>query len=186
MDSQESSLIETNEITESVYRQRSIDVFTPIFGSQELSRELEDAVYKFSIKYCENKCIDFSQDTDDLYFRRIYMNKMMFLFNNLHPESDIHNTYLLPAIQNGEISVSRLPLMSPIEIFPQHWKPYIDKQEAREMVYKSLQEQITTDIFFCGRCKKNRCTYYQMQTRGTDEPMTTYITCIECNNRWKI
>ncbi len=178
--------IENGGMYESTYRRKSIEIFAAILESEELAQQLEEAVYRYAIKYCENKCIDFTQDNDDVYFRRIYMNKMMFLFNNLHPQSDIRNTYLLPAIRSGDITVDQLPRMSPVEIFPEHWKPFIDKQEAREMVYKSLQEQITTDIFFCGRCKKNRCTYYQMQTRGTDEPMTTFITCIECNNRWKI
>jgi transcription elongation factor S-II len=31
-----------------------------------------------------------------------------------------------------------------------------------------------TDIFKCGRCKQRKCTYYQMQTRSADEPMTTF------------
>jgi transcription elongation factor S-II len=24
-----------------------------------------------------------------------------------------------------------------------------------------------------------------MQTRSADEPMTTFVTCIDCGNRWK-
>ncbi|KAG9145378.1 hypothetical protein Leryth_008305 [Lithospermum erythrorhizon] len=36
----------------------------------------------------------------------------------------------------------------------------------------------STDKFKCGRCKKNETTYYQMQTRSADEPMTTYVTCV--------
>ncbi|KAI6670250.1 hypothetical protein NL676_005135 [Syzygium grande] len=43
----------------------------------------------------------------------------------------------------------------------------------------------TTDQFKCGRCGQRKCTYYQMQTRSADEPMTTYVTCVNCNNRWK-
>ena len=42
-----------------------------------------------------------------------------------------------------------------------------------------------TDEFKCGKCYKRRCTYYQQQTRGADEPMTTFVTCLECGNRWK-
>uniref|UniRef100_A0A1D1XUE1 Transcription elongation factor n=1 Tax=Anthurium amnicola TaxID=1678845 RepID=A0A1D1XUE1_9ARAE len=43
----------------------------------------------------------------------------------------------------------------------------------------------TTDQFKCGRCGKRKTTYYQLQTRSADEPMTTYVTCVECNNHWK-
>ncbi|KAF2305783.1 hypothetical protein GH714_008179 [Hevea brasiliensis] len=43
----------------------------------------------------------------------------------------------------------------------------------------------TTDQFKCGRCGQRKTTYHQMQTRSADEPMTTYVTCINCNNHWK-
>lgn len=44
----------------------------------------------------------------------------------------------------------------------------------------------TTDMFRCGRCKQRKTTYYQMQTRSADEPMTTFVTCVNCDNRWKV
>ncbi|KAI3704980.1 hypothetical protein L1987_75210 [Smallanthus sonchifolius] len=43
----------------------------------------------------------------------------------------------------------------------------------------------TTDQFKCGRCGKRQCTYYQLQTRSADEPMTTFVTCVNCDNHWK-
>jgi transcription elongation factor S-II len=174
-------------LNESEYRHRCMEQFIPIFGgNEENARKLEEAVYHYTMNVCEQKCIDFSQESDDLYFRRQYMNKLIILYNNLNPDSTVQNTYLLPTILNGEINIDHLPSMTPKELFPEHWKPYIDKQNAREMVYKSLQEQVTTDIFQCGRCRKNRCTYYQLQTRGTDEPMTTFVTCIECGHKWRM
>jgi transcription elongation factor S-II len=39
--------------------------------------------------------------------------------------------------------------------------------------------------FKCGKCKSVKTTYYQMQTRSADEPMTTFVTCMGCGNRWK-
>ncbi|XP_078006046.1 transcription elongation factor A protein 2 isoform X2 [Phascolarctos cinereus] len=42
-----------------------------------------------------------------------------------------------------------------------------------------------TDLFTCGKCKKKNCTYTQVQTRSSDEPMTTFVVCNECGNRWK-
>ncbi len=35
----------------------------------------------------------------------------------------------------------------------------------------------TTDQFQCGKCKKRQTSYYQMQTRSADEPMTTFVIC---------
>ena len=48
------------------------------------------------------------------------------------------------------------------------------------------EEKATTDMFQCSRCRERKCTYYQMQTRSADEPMTTYVTCCKCNKRWKV
>lgn len=45
--------------------------------------------------------------------------------------------------------------------------------------------QAETDQFKCSKCKQRRCKYYQLQTRSADEPMTTFVTCVNCNNRWK-
>jgi transcription elongation factor S-II len=36
----------------------------------------------------------------------------------------------------------------------------------------------------CGKCGKKNCTYNQLQTRSADEPMTTFVMCNECGNRY--
>ena len=40
-------------------------------------------------------------------------------------------------------------------------------------------------ILKCGKCKSLKTTYYQLQTRSADEPMTTYANCNNCGHRWK-
>ncbi|XP_042410468.1 transcription elongation factor TFIIS-like [Zingiber officinale] len=77
--------------------------------------------------------------------------------------------------------------------------------DDRKAAYKQLKEKLlfkcerraapkaTTDQFKCGRCGQRKTTYYQMQTRCADEPMlyylnqpmTTFVTCVNCNNHWK-
>lgn len=42
-----------------------------------------------------------------------------------------------------------------------------------------------TDEYRCGRCGSRETTYYQQQTRGADEPMTVFIKCMKCSNRWR-
>ena len=53
----------------------------------------------------------------------------------------------------------------------------IERAKAAESDYEGL--------FKCGKCKSTKTTYYQMQTRSADEPITTYVTCKGCGNRWK-
>ncbi|CDR95410.1 transcription factor S-II (TFIIS)and transcription factor S-II (TFIIS) central domain containing protein, putative [Babesia bigemina] len=39
--------------------------------------------------------------------------------------------------------------------------------------------------FKCFKCNSSETVYHQLQTRSSDEPMTTFVTCLQCNNRWK-
>lgn len=55
----------------------------------------------------------------------------------------------------------------------------LDREKAR------AQDEDYNGIFKCGKCKSIKTTYYQLQTRSADEPMTSYVTCKNCGNRWK-
>ena len=48
-----------------------------------------------------------------------------------------------------------------------------------------LKPEAMTDMFKCNRCGSRSCTYYELQTRSADEPMTQFITCLTCKNHWK-
>ena len=45
--------------------------------------------------------------------------------------------------------------------------------------------EAVTDSFTCRKCRSKKCTYYELQTRSADEPMTLFITCIDCGTKWK-
>lgn len=54
--------------------------------------------------------------------------------------------------------------------------------EVRRMISSGEAAQ---GQFPCFKCRTNKTVYFQMQTRSSDEPMTTFVTCLECGNRWK-
>ncbi|KAK8883293.1 transcription elongation factor TFIIS [Tritrichomonas musculus] len=37
----------------------------------------------------------------------------------------------------------------------------------------------------CIKCKSNNISFYQLQTRSADEPMTTFFTCGDCGYNWR-
>jgi transcription elongation factor S-II len=39
--------------------------------------------------------------------------------------------------------------------------------------------------FQCKRCKGTKTSHYSMQTRSSDEPMTVFVCCLTCGNRWR-
>tara|TARA_Y100000389_G_scaffold204108_1_gene255044 strand:+ start:4551 stop:5066 length:516 start_codon:yes stop_codon:yes gene_type:complete len=65
-------------------------------------------------------------------------------------------------------------------------------KEIEKNIQKNLKKDynVASDIdykgaFKCGKCKKWKTTYYELQTRSADEPMTIFITCHVCNSTWK-
>ena len=78
-----------------------------------------------------------------------------------------------------------LVFMSHQELSPDKWKDLVEAKKKRDENIFCPKIEATTDDFTCYRCKSKKCTYYQMQTRSADEPMTTFVSCLECGNRWR-
>ena len=75
--------------------------------------------------------------------------------------------------------------MSSYELYPENWKELSDKQLIREQKILEGNKSRATDQFKCKKCGKRECTYYEMQTRSADEPMTIFITCLNCGKHWR-
>lgn len=43
---------------------------------------------------------------------------------------------------------------------------------------QEAKPEATCDLFQCSKCKERKTTYFQLQTRSADEPMTTFVTCV--------
>lgn len=73
------------------------------------------------------------------------------------------------------------------DLWPERWEglvlPLAQQSEIRSLAGDG--EQATTDQYKCGKCHARATTFYQQQTRSADEPMTVFIRCVKCGNRWK-
>ena len=98
---------------------------------------------------------------------------------------NLQNPKFKNEILNGSINVEKLVGMNHHELNPERWKDYIEKKIKRDTLKYERKMEAATDTFTCRKCKSKECNYYQMQTRSADEPMTTFVSCINCGNRWK-
>jgi transcription elongation factor S-II len=113
-----------------------------------------------------------------------YKAKIRSLFVNL---KDKNNPSLRESIVSGDLSAEKFSKMSSAEMASEERKA-ADSKIKEQNLFNSLgaeEQQAETDAFQCGRCKQRKCRYRQAQTRSADEPMTTFVTCTNCNNRWK-
>ena len=68
--------------------------------------------------------------------------------------------------------------MDPYKLFNQRWSEHFTQQQVQEKRQLEGNKAMATDQFLCNRCRKRECTYYEMQTRSADEPMTIFITSL--------
>jgi len=113
-----------------------------------------------------------------------YKTKFRSLSFNL---KDVNNPDLRRRVLAREIAADNLMVMTPEELASDSRKEENAKirEHALWDAERGPQKKATTDQFQCGKCRQRKCTYYQMQTRSADEPMTTFVTCLNCDNRWK-
>jgi len=113
-----------------------------------------------------------------------YKAKIRSLFVNL---KDKNNPSLREGVVSGDIPATKFAKMTSEEMASGE-RQAANRKIAEENLFNSLgaaEQQAETDAFQCGRCKQRKCRYRQAQTRSADEPMTTFVTCTICNNRWK-
>lgn len=178
------SIVEQDtEISESIdIRDKTIELFTGILNKDKSSK-LEEAIYNYSLEISKKRKI--KESFTNMNFKKIYINKSRSILSNIKNDSYIKNMNLVTKIIKGKINVSEVPYMSNQELFPEHWKKIMDEKYKRDkMMYEEKKEAMTNE-FKCARCKSRQCTYYELQTRSADESMTTFITCLNCGNRWK-
>ncbi|KAE8624015.1 hypothetical protein XENTR_v10005801 [Xenopus tropicalis] len=139
------------------------------FGTncERLAWEIEECIYR-DIKATDMK----------------YRNRIRSRISNL---KDPKNPNLRKNVLCGVVTPQNIATMTAEEMA---------SDELRELRNTMTQEAIrehqmaktggtTTDLLQCEKCKKKNCTYNQVQTRSADEPMTTFVLCNECGNRWK-
>ena len=115
-----------------------------------------------------------------------YKNKYRELAMNL---KDPHNPDLNDALLCGAWSPEQVVSMSVKDLASQSLKAQREAEAkwARDEARSDLGKlNGLTDMFRCGKCRERKCTYYQMQTRSADEPMTVFVRCTVCGNRWKM
>jgi transcription elongation factor S-II len=144
--------------------------------NEKNSSNLEKGIFNYTLKEADQRKI--VKKWDNKYFIQIYLDRLRTVYTNL-------NDNIIEQITSGAIKPHIVAFMTHQELNPDKWAALIDAKSKRDANKFETNIAAATDTFTCRKCKGNQCTYYQMQTRSADEPMTVYISCCTCGNRWK-
>jgi DNA-directed RNA polymerase subunit M/transcription elongation factor TFIIS len=174
-----------NVFVQTAIRDKVIENYTELLGDSNLATEFEDCLLHFISDQAFNDSVDI--DWSNKIFWNKYRNHAVHLYENLEGEGCYvqNNMAWLEKLQKREISPKQFVSLSPADLCPARWKKYIeDTLESDKKLYS--HKKAAAAVMYCSRCKKkSNCDYYLLQTRSADEPMTTFVTCLECDHHWK-
>jgi DNA-directed RNA polymerase subunit M/transcription elongation factor TFIIS len=163
-----------------VYRDYLRTKFSEFLGEGGLTRNCERSVLNWTCK----KFVSEEAAWDNKIFRRVYKQKAQQLIAEFK-----RGNQLVARLKSKELESSKLAWYTSDVLDPNGlYSNAIFKLKQKENQMEAAKAQMDEDyvgMFKCGKCKSIKTTYYQLQTRSADEPMTTYVTCLGCNNRWK-
>jgi hypothetical protein len=145
--------------------------------------DLERGIFNASIEEAKRRMIP--QTWEHTTFVWIYKMISKRAIGNFNPESYIGNQHLIERWKEGEFTLDQIGRWSPYELKPSNWKHLKDQQFRREKRILEGNLSMATDRFRCSGCHKKMCSYYELQTRSADEPMTIFISCLNCGKNWK-
>jgi len=154
-----------------------------LLDSEKKAINLEKGIYNYALKEAANRKV--VKKWDNPYYAQIYLDRLRTIYINLTEGAVDGNNALLNNVKDGSVSVKTLAFMTHQEMQPEKWDSLIQAKIKTDKSKYDTQQEAMTDTFKCRKCYSKKCSYYQMQTRSADEPMTTFVTCLECANRWK-
>ena len=160
------------------FRNNVCVALTKIVDNERMSTNLEKGIYNFSIREAKERNV--VKKWDNVYFSHLYLDRLRTVITNLK------NPVLKAKMVSKEIKAHELAFMSHQEMMPERWQKMVDEKKIRDQNRYAPKLEASTDNFTCRKCKSKQCSYYQLQTRSADEPMTTFVTCLPCGNRWEM
>lgn len=165
-----------------IFRENIIDKLSNILGldTNDITEQMEKSIYEYTSNECKSR--NYVVNWNNKYFVNIYIDRLRSVTINMKNSENIKKLLV-----EKKLNPRDYVFMSHQEINPERWKQLIKEKTIRDENKFNNKQEASTDLFTCPRstCKSKRCTYYEMQTRSADEPMTIFVTCLDCGKNFK-
>lgn len=149
-----------------------------MLNDEKNSINLEKGIYNWSLKEATKRNV--IKKWENSYFVEIYESKLRSIYINLKKNPD-----MIELISQPDFQIHKIAFMSHQDLNPAKWFELIEKKNKLNKNKFEVNLMAATDTFKCGKCKSKNCVYTQAQTRSADEPMTTFVNCLDCGKSWK-
>ena len=156
---------------------------------QNKAKNIEISIYNWTLKQVEIKKREnypIEKSWDNKWFKKIYFQKSRSILFNINNEK---NDYFKSGIIDGTIKTKNIGTMSSIDIDPGVWTDTLERKYLKDQCAincdKELLENTPEGPYTCDKCTCKKIVHFELQTRGADEPMTIFFTCLKCKYRWK-
>jgi transcription elongation factor S-II len=169
----------------SPYRMKVVEVLNTLFAEKldaHTQISIEKTIFKKAIETAKGE--EIRKTWCYQAFRDVYSAVARRMIGNLNPDSYIQNKNLWIRFTTNELTLDEIAKQNYYELCPENWQQMVDRQAKRETIQLEGDFSRATDKWMCHGCKKRKCTYYELQTRSSDEPMTIFIHCLNCGKRW--
>jgi DNA-directed RNA polymerase subunit M/transcription elongation factor TFIIS len=120
---------------------------------------------------------------DNHKYSNIYKHKFLSLQKSIKENPSLKEKIIEKKLKTKDLIEMRPEQLCPDGLYAQEIEVKIHKDLRKEYLKREIKNQ--EGFFKCGRCKSTKTTYYQMQTRSADEPMTVFVSCLNCDRNWK-
>lgn len=165
------------------FRGNIVKQLNSLLKNEIYARNLEKGIFNYAISQAKTRNV--VRHWNNPAFVMLYTDKLRSVWFNLNDSSYVENHSLLERLFSDEFKPHEIPFMTHYELCPDKWKDLIEMKIARDKIKYDSQVDSASDEFKCPRCHQRKCSYYQLQTRSADEPMTTFVTCLNCGKNWK-
>ncbi len=119
-------------------------------------------------------------------FQILYAGKARSVLANMAPDAYVKNRRLAQRLRDGEFLPHDVAGMPAERVFPERWKDVVEMKVRRDTYLTNARPAAMTDRFTCHVCRKNECSYMELQTRSCDEPTSIFVQCLACGHRWRM
>lgn len=148
---------------------------------EELKKEDASSGSKFGAAIEDALYEAFSND-ENSYWNQFQKLITKISNKNLNKQMDITGKIISGAISPADfVRMSDKDFMSADDLKARE----VLEAEALKDLVVAAPKMVASHIFECPKCHRDETYFYQLQTRGGDEPMTNFVHCIPCNYDFK-